>query len=100
MLADPTEYYSTNQSPIIIFCGTAYDVETLCDLCNDWYQKLKNYIVDALEFVHCKLSENKNILFEGQLGVMKDLDLGTYPYVTSSIPLPHTLRLAQHPLKR
>ncbi len=69
------------------FGGTAYDVETLCDLCNDWYQKLKNYIVDALEFVHCKLSENKNILFEGQLGVMKDLDLGTYPYVTSSNPI-------------
>lgn len=69
------------------FGGTEYDIETLCDLCNDWYQKLKNYIVDALDFVHYKLSENKNILFEGQLGVMKDLDLGTYPYVTSSNPI-------------
>ncbi len=67
--------------------GNIYDVETLCDLCNDWYQKLKYYIIDSLDFVHSKLNEGKNILFEGQLGVMKDLDLGTYPYVTSSNPI-------------
>ena len=69
------------------FGGTPYDVEMLCDLCNNWYQKLGKYIINALDFVHCQLSENKNILFEGQLGVMKDLDLGTYPYVTSSNPI-------------
>jgi adenylosuccinate synthase len=33
------------------------------------------------------INAGKNIIFEGQLGAMKDLDLGIYPYVTSSNPV-------------
>jgi adenylosuccinate synthase len=43
--------------------------------------------VDAVPFVHDRLRKGSRILFEGQLGAMKDLDLGIYPYVTSSNPL-------------
>ena len=32
------------------------------------------------------LEANNDILLEGQLGVMRDLDWGIYPYVTSSHP--------------
>lgn len=67
--------------------GAEYDVDSLCELCNNWYDKLGKHIVDALGFIHQSLSENKNILFEGQLGIMKDLDLGTYPFATSSNPI-------------
>ncbi len=67
--------------------GVSYNVDELCELCANWYEKIKNHIVDALDFVHTCINEDKNILFEGQLGVMKDLDLGTYPYVTSSNPI-------------
>lgn len=45
------------------------------------------YIGDAVSFVHQAVKEGKNILLEGQLGSMKDPDLGIYPFTTSS----HTL---------
>lgn len=64
-----------------------YTVDELCELCCQWYQLYKDKIVDALYLVHKFLNEGKSILFEGQLGVMKDIDLGTYPFVTSSNPL-------------
>ena len=45
------------------------------------------YVGDAVAFVHQALKENKTILLEGQLGSMKDPDLGIFPMTTSS----HTL---------
>lgn len=45
------------------------------------------YIGDAVSFVHQAVKDGKNILLEGQLGSMKDPDLGIYPFTTSS----HTL---------
>ena len=45
------------------------------------------YVGDAVAYVHQALKEGKKILLEGQLGSMKDPDLGIYPFTTSS----HTL---------
>lgn len=46
---------------------------------------LAPYVGDALTFVHQAMGQQ--ILLEGQLGAMKDPDLGIYPFTTSS----HTL---------
>lgn len=48
---------------------------------------LAPYVGDALTFVHQSLASGKELLLEGQLGSMKDPDLGICPYTTSS----HTL---------
>lgn len=45
------------------------------------------YVGDAVAFVHEAIRSGKYILLEGQLGSMKDPDLGIYPFTTSS----HTL---------
>lgn len=45
------------------------------------------YVGDAVAFVHEAIKSGKYILLEGQLGSMKDPDLGIYPFTTSS----HTL---------
>ncbi len=45
------------------------------------------YVGDAVAFVHEALKSGKSILLEGQLGSMKDPDLGIVPMTTSS----HTL---------
>lgn len=50
-------------------------------------QPLLPYIHDTLPLVHQQLEADRTILLEGQLGALKDLDWGTYPYVTSSNPL-------------
>ncbi|MGC8780316.1 MAG: adenylosuccinate synthase [Anaerolineae bacterium] len=53
----------------------------------DWGRALGPRIVDTLPMVQEAVRANRRVLLEGQLGVMRDLDWGTYPYVTSSNPL-------------
>jgi adenylosuccinate synthase len=49
-----------------------------------WRETYGSLIVDQVELVHDSLQRGDNILLEGQLGALRDLDWGTYPYVTSS----------------
>jgi adenylosuccinate synthase len=48
---------------------------------------LGDRIVDALPLVERAIATDARVLLEGQLGAMRDLDWGIYPYVTSSNPL-------------
>jgi len=48
---------------------------------------LGDRIVDTLPLVEAALARDSRVLLEGQLGAMRDLDWGIYPYVTSSNPL-------------
>ena len=50
-------------------------------------EELRPYVGDTVGFVHDALKAGKTILLEGQLGSMKDPDLGIFPMTTSS----HTL---------
>ncbi|MCL2226712.1 MAG: adenylosuccinate synthase [Oscillospiraceae bacterium] len=49
--------------------------------------KLLPYITDTSEYLLDAVSADKDILFEAQLGALRDIDYGIYPYTTSS----HTL---------
>jgi adenylosuccinate synthase len=49
--------------------------------------KLGDRIVDTLPLVENAVGRDARILLEGQLGAMRDLDWGIYPFVTSSNPL-------------
>ena len=46
--------------------------------------RLRPFVGDTGAFVRRAYADGKNVLFEGAQGVMLDLDLGTYPFVTSS----------------
>lgn len=48
---------------------------------------VKEYIVHPVEFIHKAIKDNKKILLEGQLGSLKDPDMGIYPFTTSSSPI-------------
>lgn len=50
-------------------------------------ERIRPYVGDTVAFVHQALKEGKTLLLEGQLGSMKDPDLGIFPMTTSS----HTL---------
>ena len=41
-------------------------------------------MTDTTELINRAIDKGKNVLFEGAQGTMLDIDLGTYPYVTSS----------------
>ncbi|MCL6516296.1 adenylosuccinate synthase [Alicyclobacillus sp.] len=45
------------------------------------------HIRDTLPLVRQAVESRQNVLLEGQLGVMRDLDWGVYPFVTSSNPI-------------
>lgn len=61
-------------------------IEELLDVCAAWSERLASRIVDPLPLIRRAVQSGKRILLEGQLGVMRDLDWGTYPFVTSSNP--------------
>lgn len=48
---------------------------------------IKDYVADTSLYLNKAIKENKYILLEGQLGALKDIDHGIYPYVTSSSTL-------------
>ena len=50
--------------------------------------RLAPHVVDGQALVDGALGRGDRILLEGQLGTMRDLDWGIYPYVTSSSPIP------------
>ena len=50
--------------------------------------RLARHVVDGQAMVDDALERGDRILLEGQLGTMRDLDWGIYPYVTSSSPIP------------
>ncbi len=50
----------------------------------EFRDRLRPLLVDMPCHMQNAIDANKNILFEGAQGIMLDIDLGTYPYVTSS----------------
>ncbi|HXX76711.1 MAG TPA: adenylosuccinate synthase [Nitrospiraceae bacterium] len=47
-------------------------------------ERLRSYIVDGAMLLNKVIDAGKTVLFEGAQGTHLDVDLGTYPYVTSS----------------
>ena len=50
----------------------------------DYAMKLKPYICNTQTYLHQAQTDGKQMLFEAQLGSLRDLDAGIYPYTTSS----------------
>lgn len=68
-----------NQPPV--------DPAELLQQCLAWRDKLQARLIDPLPLLRQAYRQGANILLEGQLAAMRDLDWGTYPYVTSSNPM-------------
>jgi len=60
--------------------------EDLIQQARDWGARLGARIVDSRPILNKALAEGKKVLLEGQLGAMRDLDWGIYPYSTASSP--------------
>ena len=63
------------------------DLEELFQELLELREIIRPYVGDAVTYVHEALKQGKTVLLEGQLGAMKDPDLGIVPMTTSS----HTL---------
>jgi adenylosuccinate synthase len=65
-----------------------FALDDLYAQCLEWGRALADKIIDVLPKIQAAYLAGDKILLEGQLGVMRDLDWGIYPYVTSSNPTP------------
>lgn len=69
----------------------AYGAETDADSLYDWLMEngepFADYIRDASAYLNAALAEGKNVMFEAQLGALRDIDFGIYPYTSSSTTL-------------
>lgn len=54
----------------------------------DWLKKYGSsaapFVTDVSEFLSSAVNEGKDIMFEAQLGALRDIDFGIYPYTSSS----------------
>ncbi len=62
-------------------------MEELLDWFRDYGEKLRPYVADTAAFLRNAQQSGKSLLFEAQLGSLRDLDYGIYPYTTSSNPI-------------
>ncbi len=52
----------------------------------DYAERLDRFIRDPYPLIQGVVARDERVILEGAQGTMLDLDLGTYPYVTSSYP--------------
>ena len=60
------------------------DFQQTLDQCAAASEQIKPMVADVVPMLHGLREAGQNILFEGAQGAMLDIDLGTYPFVTSS----------------
>lgn len=70
-----------------MYGGTPVNYEQILHDYTAYAEKLKPYVCDTSVLVYDAIKAGKNVLFEGAQGALLDLDVGTYPYVTSSHPI-------------
>ena len=73
-----------NLTLIKVYGAKPYTMDDIKKWLNDYCEKIKPYICDTRSFLRDSQKEGKSILFEAQLGSLRDLDEGIYPYTTSS----------------
>ncbi|KAL1870553.1 hypothetical protein VTK73DRAFT_2561 [Phialemonium thermophilum] len=61
-----------------------YSVEDEIERFKEYKERLRPYLVDAVEYMRVAQEQKRSILVEGSQALMLDIDYGTYPFVTSS----------------
>ncbi len=63
-----------------------FDFEAIFSEYKAYAERLKPMTCDTVAYLNDQYEDGKNILLEGAQGTLLDIDLGTYPFVTSSHP--------------
>lgn len=70
-----------------IYGGEAIDADSFIEEYLGYAEQLRKFADDTTVLLYNAVKEDKKVLFEGAQGTLLDLDIGTYPYVTSSHPI-------------
>ena len=75
-----------NQALVRLYSAAPFTVEAILAEYTDYARRLERFIRDPFPVIQGAVSRGDRVILEGAQGTMLDLDLGTYPYVTSSYP--------------
>ena len=67
-----------------VYGAKGYTMDELMEWVETYGAAMKPYITDTTRVLREAQAAGKSILFEAQLGALRDLDYGIYPYTTSS----------------
>ena len=67
-----------------VYGAKGWTMEELMNWVDTYCEAVKPYITNTTAFLRDAQKAGKSILFEAQLGALRDLDYGIYPYTTSS----------------
>ncbi|MDO5117676.1 MAG: adenylosuccinate synthase [Eggerthellaceae bacterium] len=67
-----------------VYGAPACTMEDLEAWLSDYCEKIKPFVCDTGAFLRDAQQQGKSVLFEAQLGALRDLDYGIIPYTTSS----------------
>ncbi|MEG2583577.1 MAG: adenylosuccinate synthase, partial [Oscillospiraceae bacterium] len=71
----------------LVYGGTPLNADEIIAEYNVYADRLRQYVMDTTPVLYDMIKQDKEVLFEGAQGILLDIDLGTYPYVTSSHPI-------------
>lgn len=61
-----------------------FSLKSIMQWITEFGRPLIPFITDTTDYLIAAVNDNKSILFEAQLGALRDIDYGIYPYTTSS----------------
>lgn len=70
-----------------VYGGAEMSAAEIFEEYSAYAKKLSKFICDTTVLVYDAIKQNKKVLFEGAQATLLDLDMGTYPFVTSSHPV-------------
>lgn len=70
-----------------VYGGEPIDIEAVLKEYRGYADRLRSHVKDTTILTWDAVKNGKFVLFEGAQGTLLDLDMGTYPYVTSSHPI-------------
>jgi adenylosuccinate synthase len=75
-----------NDALVRLYRADPFTVEAILAEYTEYASRLDRFIRDPYPLIQGALQKDERVILEGAQGTMLDLDLGTYPYVTSSYP--------------
>ncbi|MCL1986867.1 MAG: adenylosuccinate synthetase, partial [Firmicutes bacterium] len=66
------------------YSTTAIEKSIVLNWLLEFGKEVQPYIIDTTPFLQTAVDEGKKIMFEAQLGALRDIDYGIYPYTSSS----------------
>lgn len=72
-----------------LFIGKAYgsepvNVDEMMEYLTEYGNRLKPYVCDVSDYLDSQIKDGKKVMFEAQLGALRDIDFGINPYTSSS----------------